>query len=455
MKISKAKIALISIFVGLFLTLLKGIAGILTNSLGLLSEALHSFLDLGAAFFAYISIKIASKPADEKHTFGHGKAENLSALFQSLLLFATSIWIIYEAFQRIFFKKVEIEVNFFAFLVISISIISAFLVSRLLKKGAEFYQSQALEADGLHYTSDIYSSLVVFFGLIGTKIGFPEFDGIASIFVAVLILFATYRLSARAISDLMDTYPAELKEEISNSLKSFENIKEIEKMRLRKSGPTIFAELTLKTNPFISVSESHDLSKEIEEKLKEKFKEIDVIIHFHPSEEKEKIQEKVQLISKKYEKIENLHKIYLFKNEDTKKFTLCFHVVLSKGQNLEDAHKILDDFEREIKDKIPEIEEIHSHIEEKRDTFEGKIEKIPEEILEKIEKNLKENENILGIHDFYIYGEKSTETVSCHILLKKEISMQEAHKIATFTEEIIKKHLKNIKNVIVHTEPSA
>lgn len=436
------------------MTLLKGLAGVLTKSLGLLSEALHSFLDLGAAFFAYISIKIASKPADEKHTFGHGKAENLSALFQSLLLFGTSLWIIYEAFQRIFFKKVEIKVNFFAFLVIIISILSAFFVSRLLKKGAKFYQSQALEADGLHYTSDIYSSLVVLFGLVGTKLGFPQFDGIASIFVAFLILFATYRLSARAVSDLMDTYPSEIREEISQSLSSFENIKEIEKMRLRKSGPTIFAELTLKTNPFISVSESHELSKEIEKKLKEKFKEIDVIIHFHPLEIKEKIQEKVQQISKKYEKIENLHKIYLYKNEDTKKYTLCFHAVFSKEQNLEDAHKLLDELEEEIKNKIPEIEEIHSHIEEKRDTFEGKIEKIPRETFEKIEKELIEEKNILGIHDFYFYGEKSESTVSCHILLKKEISIMEAHKIATFVEEIIKKHIKNVKNVIVHTEPS-
>lgn len=440
---------------GLFLTLLKLFAGILTKSLGLLSEALHSFLDLGAAFFAYLSIKIASKPADEKHTFGHGKAENLSALFQSILLFATSLWIIYEAVQRIFFKKVEIKVNFFAFLVITISILSAFLVSRLLKKGAKFYQSQALEADALHYTSDIYSSVVVFLGLIGTKIGFPQFDGIASIFVAVLILFATYRLSFRAVSDLMDTYPSELKDGIMETLKSFENVREVEKMRLRKSGATIFAELTLKTSPLSSVSESHELSKEIEEKLKDKFKEIDVIIHFHPAEEKEKIQEKIQLISKKYNKIENLHKIYLYKNEETKKFTLCFHVVLSKGEKLEEAHRILDDFEEEIKEKIPEIEEVHSHIEEKRDTFEGKIEKISEELLLKIEENLKENENILGIHDFYFYGEKVAETVSCHILLKKEISMTEAHKIATFAEDIIKKHIKNVKNIIVHTEPSA
>lgn len=455
MKISKERIALISVFTGISLTLMKGIAGILTSSLGLLSEALHSFLDFGAAFFAYISIKIASKPADEKHTFGHGKAENLSALFQSLLLFITSFWIIYEAIQRFLVKKVEIKLNFFAFFVILISILSSIIVSKLLKKGAIFYKSQALEADALHYTSDIYSSSVVFLGLLGTKLGFPQFDGIAAILVAFFIIFATYKLSSKAISDLMDTYPFEIKEEVKNALSSFEEIKEIEKMRLRKSGQTLFAELTLKTNPFLSVSESHQLSKEIEEKLKDKFKEIDVIIHFHPTEAKEKIQEKIQSISKRFDKIENVHKIYLYKNKETKKYTICLHVVLKESESLEDAHKLLDIFEKEIKEKISDIEEIHSHIEKKIETYEGKIEKLKGEEFSKIEGELKKNKGILDLHDVYLYKDSSGISLSCHLLLSKEIDINDAHRIATEAEEIIKKNLKNIKNVIVHTEPSS
>lgn len=454
MNLSKEKIAFISVIVGFALTLIKGIAGILTSSLGLLSESLHSFLDFGAALSAFFSIKIASKPADEKHTFGHGKAENLSALFQAFLLFITSIWIIYESIQRIFSKKVEVEANYLAFSVISISIICSIFSSKLLKKGSIYYKSQALEADGLHYTSDVYSSFVVLLGLIFTKYGFSLFDSIAAIFVAILILFATYKLLLRAISDLMDTYPEEIKEGTKNILKTFENIKEIEKMRVRKSGPTIFMELTLKTNSSFSVFQSHELSKEIEDKLKENIKELDLIIHFHPAEEKERLQQKIQDIAKNFSEIENIHKIYLYKNKETKKFTLCFHVVLLKSENLEKAHKILDDFENKVKEKIPEIEEIHSHIEKKRKTFEGKVEKPKGEVFEKIENELKKDKNIIDLHDVYLYKEEKGTSLSCHILLNKKIDVNEAHKIATKAENIIRNIIKNIKNVTIHTEPS-
>lgn len=454
MNLSKEKIALISVLTGFILTLIKGIAGILTSSLGLLSESLHSFFDFGAALFAFFSIKISAKPADEKHTFGHGKVENLSALFQSFFLFITSIWIIYESVQRIFLKKVEVKANFLAFSVILISIILSALLSRLLKKGSIYYKSQALEADGLHYTSDVYSSFVVLLGLIFTKYGFSLFDSIAAIFVAILILFATYKLSLKAIFDLMDTYPEEVREIAKNILKTFESIKEIEKMRVRKSGPTIFMELTLKTKPSFSVLQSHELSKEIEDKLKENIKELDLIIHFHPAEEKEKLHEKIQDIAKNFSEIENIHKIYLYKNKETKKYTLCFDVVFLKSKNLEETHKLLDDFEKKVREKIPEIEEIHSHIEKKRETFEGKVEKLQGEVFEKIENELKKDKNIIDLHDVYLYKEEKGTSLSCHLLLNKNLDINEAHKISTKAENIIRNTIKDIKNVTIHTEPS-
>ncbi len=453
MKLSKEKIALFSVLTGIFLTLIKGIAGILTSSLGLLSEALHSFLDFGAAFFAYFSIKIASKPPDERHTFGHGKAENLSALFQSFLLLVTSIWIIYEAIQRIFFKKTEVKINFFAFIVIIISIIFAFITSTLLKKGAKFYKSQALEADGLHYTTDIYSSLVVLIGLIGTKFGFNYLDSLAGIVVSLFVLFAIYNLSSRAISDLMDTTPKDLKDNVLRILEDFEKVKEVEKIRTRKGGSTTFIELTLKTSPFSSVAGSHDLSREIEEKLRVKLSDVDVIIHFHPSEEKSSFQEKIQDLAKNFEEIKDIHKIYLFKNNETGKITLCMHVVFRKDESFEKAHTILDNFEKLVKEKIPEIDNIHSHIEKIKDFHEGKIENLSKEEIKKTEIKLKENENILDLHEVSLYKGEEGLSLSCHIIIKKDLDLEEVHKIASWAEEVIKSSIRNLKFVTIHTEP--
>ena len=160
----KKTVALSSIVAAVFLTGFKFVVGFITGSLGLLSEALHSCLDLMAAVITFFSVRISDKPADEKHNFGHGKVENLSALIQTMLLLVTCVWIVYEALHRLITKNVEIEVNIWAYVVIISSIIVDFSRSRVLNRVAKKYNSQALEADALHFSTDIWSSCVVLLG---------------------------------------------------------------------------------------------------------------------------------------------------------------------------------------------------------------------------------------------------------------------------------------------------
>lgn len=453
MKIKKEKIASLSVFTGLFLTIIKLLAGILTSSLGLISEALHSFLDLGAAIFAFISIKISSRPPDQRHKFGHGKAENLSALFQAILLFITCLWIIWEAVERIFFKAVEVKANEVAFFVAIISMVFSYLISKLLKKGAIYYESQALEADALHYKSDVYTSFVVLVGLIFTKFGFPLFDSISAIAVSIFIGFLTFKLVSKAIGDLMDIYPQELESFVYETLKEFKEIKEVENLRIRRSGSTIFIELTLKTDALSSIIETHNLSEAIEEKLKNKFKKADVITHFHPKESDEDLLEKIKKISKNFKEIENIHNIQIFKDEEKGKFVLCLHCVLKTDIDLEKSHNILDDFEKKIKENLPEIYEIHSHIEVVEREKEGKVIKISKEKIGEIERDLLCISDIINLHDIVLYEQAGEYSLSCHIILNKDLKMEEAHKISIYAEGIIRKHIEKLKNVIIHTEP--
>ena len=153
--VEKRKAALSSVIAAIFLTGIKLVVGLMTGSLGILSEAAHSGLDLVAAGMTYFAVKIADKPADREHTYGHGKFENLSALFETLLLFITCGWIIYEALQRIFFHEVHIDVNFWSFAVVITAIVVDYSRSRILFKAARKYNSQALEADALHFSTDI------------------------------------------------------------------------------------------------------------------------------------------------------------------------------------------------------------------------------------------------------------------------------------------------------------
>src|ERR1017187_6627958 len=155
--VKKNRIALTSVLAAVFLTSIKLVIGLLTGSLGILSEALHSGLDLIAAIITLFAVRIADLPADNEHNYGHGKVENLSAMIETFLLFVTCFWIIYESINRLITKH-PIEINIFSYIVIIISIIVDFSRSRALYKVAKKYNSAALEADALHFSTDIWSS---------------------------------------------------------------------------------------------------------------------------------------------------------------------------------------------------------------------------------------------------------------------------------------------------------
>src|SRR5512138_3106673 len=195
----KRSAALSSVVAAVGLTSFKIIVGLLTNSLGILAEAAHSALDLIAALMTFFAVRVSDKPADMEHHFGHGKVENLSALFETLLLLATSAWIIYEAIQRLFFESVEVEISIWSFIVMGTSIIIDYTRSRILYRAAKKYNSQALEADALHFSTDIWSSSVVILGLIGITIAkyipgldwMSQADAIAALVVALIVIYVS------------------------------------------------------------------------------------------------------------------------------------------------------------------------------------------------------------------------------------------------------------------------
>ena len=215
-KKEKRAAALSSVIAAIGLTTFKLIVGLLTNSLGILAEAAHSGLDLVAAAMTYFAVRVSDKPADKEHPFGHGKIENLSALFETVLLLGTSAWIIYEAVQRLFFVSVKVEASIWSFIVMGTSIVIDFTRSRLLSRAARKYNSQALEADALHFSTDIWSSSVVILGLIGLSVArripgldwMHKADSLAALVVAVIVIYISAELGWRTISALLDTAPA-------------------------------------------------------------------------------------------------------------------------------------------------------------------------------------------------------------------------------------------------------
>jgi len=287
----KRSAALSSVIAAVGLTGFKIIVGFSTGSLGILAEAAHSGLDLMAALMTFLAVRISGKPADRNHLYGHGKVENLSALFETLLLLVTCFWIIYEATHRLMFHKADLEVNYWSFTVMIISILVDISRSRMLYRAARKYNSQALEADALHFSTDIWSSGVVILGLFLVKLSewvprlafLRQADSVAAILVGFIVVYVSIRLGIRTVQALLDVAPSGIEGKIISAVEVLSGVTDCHNVRLRYSGPQLFVDIHVLIDGNQTLIEAHALTEEIERVIQKLIPNADVTIHPEPN----------------------------------------------------------------------------------------------------------------------------------------------------------------------------
>ena len=269
---------------------LKSVVGFMTGSLGILAEALHSGLDLVAALITFFAVRISAKPADHDHPYGHGKYENLSALFETLLLLLTCFWIFHEAVKRITTGQVDVQVTVWSFLVMIISIVVDVSRSRMLYAVAKKHNSQALEADALHFSTDIWSSAVVILGLTCVAVSdwfknadFLHYaDAIAAIMVGLIVVQVSFKLGIRTVQALLDAAPAGLDKKVIQAVEKLPGVKNCHHVRVRSSGAKVFIDLHVLIDGNKTLHEAHRLTEEIERSIRDIVPEADVTVHPEP-----------------------------------------------------------------------------------------------------------------------------------------------------------------------------
>jgi cation diffusion facilitator family transporter len=296
MEEEKKRVALVSVFAAVFLTGFKLVIGVLTGSLGILSEALHSALDLVAAVITYFCVRVSDKPADREHHYGHGKIENLSAFIETLLLLVTSGWIIYEAVSRLMSGNTHIEVTVWSYVVVISSIVIDFTRSRALLKVAKKHNSQALEADALHFSTDIWSSSVVLLGLICANFGFFNADPIAALVVAVIVIFVSYKIGKKAIDVLLDKAPQDTLEKVHQAIATFPEVKHTHNVKVRTAGADTFIKMNIHLDPHLSLLQVHEICDKIEQEVSQLIQRSEVYIHAEPHDKSHIEIEKSSLI---------------------------------------------------------------------------------------------------------------------------------------------------------------
>ncbi len=451
--------AVLSVTAASVMAILKLVVGLLTGSLGMLSDAAHSGIDLAGAILTLLSVRVSDKPADENHPYGHAKVENLSAFIETFLMLASSVWITAEAIVRIFIKPVSLRYSFWPLLVLALSMAVDFWRSRQLRSVAARYQSEALAADAFHFSSDIWSSVAVFVGLCAAwsgsilNIRWLRFaDPVAAIIVAILILHFGWRLAWRTVGALTDSVSPETSRNVLAELHRIEGVLSVDQARMRRAGNKYFADFTISLSRQLTFQRVEDLVREATSAVHRVLPGADVVIHTVPRPAlAESIFDKIRAVA--------AHNNVTFHDISVQSISGHLHVEqhleVNENLTLSQAHSFVRRLEDEIRRELPQIAEVLTHIENEPATIET-----PQllDLDRSMETHLRHAASafpaILDIHDVVTSRTGDRLQVSCHCTLPDNMPMQQVHEIITGLEDHFKLECPEVYRVFIHPEPA-
>ena len=454
--------ALSSVIAAIFLTGMKIVVGLLTGSLGILSEAAHSGLDLVAAAVTFFAVRLSSRAPDRRHTYGYGKVENLSALFETFLLLLTCVWIIYEAIKRLFFKDVEVEASIWAFIIMAISIVIDFSRSRVLYRAARKYGSQALEADALHFSTDIWSSSVVIGGLFLVSLSkwldmswLAKADAVAALGVAGIVVYVSLQLGRKTIADLLDAIPPGLREDVIGAVQKVPGVLDVDQARIRRSGPEFFADVSVTVTRAMALEQAHDIAAQAEDAVISVLHGAhDVVVNVVPSAaDDEDTITQVRLLAARYGL--GAHSLRLYDVLGSR--TLELHVEVKDTLSLEAAHSQATQFEEAARRNLPDITEIVTHIEPSGDAAATRQVLLAgdKQIIETIQRIAEDRDLRCEPHDIVVHRLGNELSVSFHCLQAADTPIIDAHDVTEEIERELREQVPGLRRVVIHLEPAA
>ena len=458
MRAEKRTVAGSSVLAAVAITALKLVVGFTTGSLGILSEAAHSGLDLVAALITFFSVGVSDKPADADHQYGHGKVENFSAFIETGLLLLTCLWIVTEAVKRLFFRHVEIEPSATAFVVMCFSMVVDFWRSRALGKIARKYDSQALEADALHFSTDIWSSAVVVLGLTLVQLGrtygvdwLRDADPVAALFVAGVVVSVSWRLARKTVDALLDAAPPGVRNRIISAVSQVNGVLEVDRVRIRRAGNRYFADLSIGLSRNVTFQRSEQMADAVSGAVHQVLPDADVIVHSIPrAQHTENIFDRIRAVATRHNL--NVHDVSVQSLRGN--LHVEQHLELDERLTLKEAHDRVTALESEICQDVSEISSILTHIESEPATIETGDELVRDAGLERRLKTIAEAfPEILDMHDVLVKRVRDRLYVSCHCTMSDDLPLSRVHDIQTDLEIRFKHDAPELFRVLIHPEP--
>jgi cation diffusion facilitator family transporter len=458
----KKRAALLSVGSALLLVSLKAFLVIRTGSLGVLSEALHSGLDLIAAIITFLSIRVSDQPADERHPYGHGKFENFSAFVETGLLILTAMYVIYEAFDRLFFHTVHIQPSVTAILVLLVALSIDITRSKKLSQVAAKYSSEALEADALHFSTDVWSTMVVIAGValvwVGETWNVPWLvyaDALAGLTVAAVILWVGSRLGKRTLDALLDAAPEGLQEQITRAIGQMDGVLNVQRVRLRRAGNRYFVDATVSVPRTASLEQVHAWSDAIEQRVGE-IVPSDVVVHAEPRAPKgEPFFDSIRAVAQR----SGLAIHDLFAQQNDGRLFVELHLELDPHLSLKEAHQQATELEEKIRELRQEPMEVNIHIEplgtaiSVPDSGKEDLRDLARAIEAFLNELPAEYHELMNSHNVIVRQVAHHILASCHCVMRSELPITEVHDVTGALEDRVKERFPQISRITIHPEP--
>jgi cation diffusion facilitator family transporter len=436
------------------LTIAKAVIGLLTGSLAILSEAAHSLVDLAATVLTYFAVRVSGKPADAEHQFGHGKVESVSALAEAAVLFVLAAVVIFEAAQRLFGDHPNtVEATPAAFAIIVVSVVVDFFRARTLGRVAAATSSQALEADALHFSSDMWSSIAVLIGLAGVALGYLRADAAAALIVAVFICIAGWRLGRRTIDTLTDTAPAGVSERVTAIAHRVPGVVTVERVRARPAGAVLFIELSVGLSRTLPLDRVAAIKERLAREVRAEFSEAEVTIITEPRAlDDETVRERVMLIARN----SGLAVHHIAVQALAEHLSVSVDLEVEGTLALAAAHDIASQLEESIREELgPEVE-VETHIEPLPALLLAGRDAAPARVAEIRGALTAITTEITGLgetHDVRVRETTDGEIVNFHCQVDPTLSVSAAHALVDTVERRLRRRFPAIARVIGHAEP--
>jgi cation diffusion facilitator family transporter len=446
------RVAFFSLVVTLLLVSAKTMAALATGSLALLSEAANSALDVGTTLVTFIAVRIASRPPDQDHPYGHGKAENLAALLQTMVLVGLAMYIAVQAVFRLRTGISDVEATWYSFAVIVGSMAVDAGRSRILHRVAQQERSPSLEADAMNFRADLLTSGAVLVGLGMVRAGYPMVDSVASLAIAAYVARMSIKIGRSSIDTLMDRAPAGSTARIEQVAASVDGVEEVRRVRVRYVGGEPQTDVVIAISRRVPLERAHDVTEEVERVIREEEPGADVVVHVEPLADEKLVTQQVEAVALRQPVVTEVHNIAVTSHPEGDHITL--HAKLPADMDLELAHSHADQLEREIMEEIPGVSRVDTHLEPLAEGAMGEDVTKDHAFLAKWSRELAESQpEVLDCHEVLISESEDGLAIVLHCEAAAQLSVTAVHDASTRIEDATHLQWPDVKRVTIHFEP--